>query len=171
MLAQGPERSTLAPAAPLAATDLVALWFVLAQRRWRSLAIVPADPRGSSEELVRALVETGTRLSAVPVTAITMTAVDARVAEPLADLQRCALALGPDDTPGPTPDEGGRLLPPGPGRIVIALPPVIEAPMGLAITASSLVAVAIASGRTCLADARRTIDLIGRERIVGCILV
>lgn len=169
MLAQAPERSTPPPAAPFAAPDLVALWFVLAQRSWTSLAVVPADPHGSSEDLVHALVEAGTRLGAVPVTALTRATMDARSAGPLAELQRHP-AREPALAPGTAHE--GLLLSPGRGRIVIALPPVIEDPMGLAVTqASSLVAVVIAPGRTRLADARRTIELIGRERIAGCILV
>ena len=90
MLAQAEKRSTRPPPAPLAATDLVALWFVLAQRSWTSLAVVPADPQGSSEELVRSIVDVGKRLSDVPVTAITMNTVDALSARTLADLQRYA---------------------------------------------------------------------------------
>jgi hypothetical protein len=56
--------------------------------------------------------------------------------------------------------------------VVIAIPSVIAEPMGLAVTqASSLVVVAIELGRSSLADANRTIDLIGRACIAGCILV
>ncbi len=194
MLAQAEKRSTRPPPAPLAATDLVALWFVLAQRSWTSLAVVPADPQGSSEELVRSIVDVGKRLSDVPVTAITMNTVDALSARTLADLQRYAQRPGTRTlVPGPTvetaatpvkdgddaspeserePSHQAHLILPGAGRVVIAIPSPIREPMGLAVTqASSLVAVAIELGRTCLDDAKRTVDLIGRERIAGCILV
>jgi hypothetical protein len=203
MLAQPQEHTTpprAAPprTAPLAATDLVALWFVLARRSWTSLAVVPADPHGSSEELVRSMVDTASRLSEVPVTAITMKTLDAPSARRLADLQRYAQREGPralvtaqavevaatlsEDGDGdtresgpevePAPSHQAQLILPGPGRVVIAIPSVIVEPMGLAVTqASSLVVVAIELGRSSLADANRTIDLIGRERIAGCVLV
>lgn len=198
MLAQAQERTTPPRAAPLAATDLVALWFLLSRRSWTSLAVVPADPRGSSEELVRSMVDAAKRLSEVPVTAITMKTLDALSARRLADLQRYAQREGPralaadetmevaatlsedgDDDAAesapevePAPSHQAQLILPGPGRVVIALPSVIAEPMGLAVTqASSLVVVAIELGRSSLADANRTIDLIGRERIAGCVLV
>lgn len=199
MRADRHERSAPLLLAPLAASDLVALWFTLAQRRWTSLTVVPADRAGSSEELVRAVVDTGKRLGEGGVTAITMSSLDARAARTLATLQRYAereggRALGSPDAvetvaagaaeegDGPAlesepageldPSHRAQLILPAPGRVMIAIPSVIDEPMGLAVTqASSLVAIAIGLGRTTQADARRTIDLIGRDRIAGCILV
>lgn len=198
MRADRDERSTPPPPPPLAASDVVALWFALAQRRWTSLTVVPADPGGSSEELVRSVVDTGKRLGERAVTAITMSSLDARAARTLAMLQRYAQREGAPAarslaaveavaaTPGvevedPTlereegevdPSHQAQLVLPAPGRVVIAIPSVIADPLGLAVTqASSLVAISIGLGRTCLADARRTVDLIGRDRIAGCILV
>lgn len=58
------------------------------------------------------------------------------------------------------------------GRVIISLPSVIQEPLGLAVAHSSnVVAVTIKLGRTRLADAQRTIELIGRARIAGCVLV
>jgi hypothetical protein len=199
MRADRHERSAPPLPPPLAASDVVALWFTLAQRSWTSLTVVPADPGGSSEELVRSVVDTGKRLGEGAVTAITMSSLDARAARTLATLQRYAqregtttlgssqaiatvaakpgveiegIALEREAEGDVDPSVEAQLILPAPGRVVIAIPSVLGEPLGLAVTqASSLVAISIALGRTCLADARRTIELIGRDRIAGCILV
>jgi hypothetical protein len=55
---------------------------------------------------------------------------------------------------------------------VIAISSVITEPLGLGATAAAdAVIVCIERGRTRLADARRTIELVGRDRIAGCYLV
>ena len=57
-------------------------------------------------------------------------------------------------------------------RLVIAIPAVITEPLGLAAAhQADAVLVAIELGHTRIADVRRTIELIGRERIVGAFLV
>jgi hypothetical protein len=58
------------------------------------------------------------------------------------------------------------------GRIITALPPVVADPLGLKIVAATdIVVICIEMGRTRLAAVRRTIELVGRERIAGCLLI
>jgi hypothetical protein len=55
--------------------------------------------------------------------------------------------------------------------VVIAIPSVLEVPLGLAVAQAADAVVVIADlGRTRLDDVRRTVELVGRERVAGCIL-
>jgi hypothetical protein len=57
-------------------------------------------------------------------------------------------------------------------RLIISIPPVVSQPLGLATAHNAdLVVVCVEVGRTRLASARRTLDLIGRERVAGCFLI
>jgi hypothetical protein len=54
------------------------------------------------------------------------------------------------------------------GAVVVAIQPVVVEPLGVAIAqAASAVVLCVALGRTRLASARRTVELIGAERIAG----
>ncbi|HSN13091.1 MAG TPA: hypothetical protein VLT61_00565 [Anaeromyxobacteraceae bacterium] len=133
------------------------LWFALARRSWSSVVLVPAAPGGSTVDAARALAEVGGQLDAAPVTALTATALEYGTARALSELNRS----GPAER-----DATGR------GRLVIAISSVITEPLGLGATAAAdAVIVCIEQGRTRLADARRTIELVGRDRIAGCYLV
>jgi len=58
------------------------------------------------------------------------------------------------------------------GKVIVAIQPVVVEPLGLAVTqAADVVVLCVEVGRTRLASARRTIELVGRERIAGCFLV
>jgi hypothetical protein len=65
---------------------------------------------------------------------------------------------------------GAGLRPPA-GKVIVAIQPVVAEPLGLAVTqAADVIVLCIEVGRTRLASARRTIELVGRERIAGCFL-
>jgi len=69
------------------------------------------------------------------------------------------------------PDESGMTVSSG-ARLIISIPPVVTQPLGLATAHNAdLVVVCVEVGRTRLAGARRTLDLIGRERVAGCFLI
>jgi hypothetical protein len=56
-------------------------------------------------------------------------------------------------------------------RVIVAVPPVVVEPLALAVTyAADAVALYIRKGSTHRKAAARTIELVGRERIVGCVL-
>lgn len=169
------------------------LWFSLARREWRSLVFVPADPSFSTEALARSLADVGNRVSELPVTAITVSALEYGTALALAELQqRVDREPSPEERRAPLIDVTSRVVdtPPersdAPGarpriealarapaaRLVIAIPAVIAEPLGLAAAhEADGVLVAIEIGRTRIADVRRTIELIGRDRIAGAFLV
>ncbi len=175
------------------------LWFTLARRRWNSIVLVPADPGGSAAGIGKSLAEIGTRLSEIPVTAISVSSLEYESALALVDLQQYVnreRRTSLDRTPtinvtgtevsgaaadaAPNGSEAPRAVasPPDPlaplptARLIIAIPAVVSEPLGLAATQSAdAIVLTIELGRTRLADARRTIELVGRDRIAGCFLV
>lgn len=169
------------------------LWFALAKRDWTSVVLVPVDPGGSAAKIGKSLAEIGSRLSELPVTAISVGSVGYDSAFALADLQQhvererraaaenkrtidvTARKGAPEivDADGADGEPGSDVLALAPtARLVIAIPAVVSEPLGLAATSSAdAIVLTIEMGRTRIADARRTIELIGRERIVGCFFV
>lgn len=141
--------------------DIQALWFALAHRRWMSLALVPADEGGSAVGVATSLVEVGRRLHDGPVTFFVMVdPVDYGSAGKIisavtaAGRATSALAVAPK------------------GKVIVAVKPVVSEPLGLAVTqGADAVVLCIERGRDRLAAARRTIEMVGRDRIAGCLLI
>jgi hypothetical protein len=174
------------------------LWFALAKREWMSVVLVPAHPGGSAAEIGKLLAEIGTRLSEIPVTAIAVSSMGYDSAFALSDLQQHVdrdWRTRSDRTPvinvtgkvvsedepadaeraAATPRNGGSAealtIPPA-AKLIIAIPAVVSEPLGLAAAHSAdAVILTVEMGRTRIADARRTVELIGRERIAGCFIV
>jgi hypothetical protein len=154
-----PPAPTVVIAAPGEAPDHEhqALWFALARRRLTSVVLVPADQGRSVAEIADSLVDTGRRLVDSPVTAIVADVVShdfvARTAALLASTHRRE------------PAPGASTL-----EVVVAIGPVTVEPLGLALVqAADGVVLCIEKGRTRIAAARRSVELVGRERIVGCV--
>lgn len=58
------------------------------------------------------------------------------------------------------------------GQIVVAIQPIVSEPLGVAVAhAADAVILCIQLGRTRLDRARRSIELIGADRIIGAVLV
>jgi hypothetical protein len=164
------------------------LWFALTRARWSSVVLVPADEGGSVHRIATELADVGTRLHHSPVTAIVADTVDYAAARALADMQASqedrpwrgdidvdVSAVNPADRQATiassAPSYEAKLMPPI-GRIIIAIPSVMEYPLGVAIAQrADAVVLCVDVGVTRMKSARRTMDLIGRERIVGSILV
>jgi hypothetical protein len=168
------------------------LWLLLAQRPWSTIVLVPASPDGSAADIGKSLAEVGKHLSDVPVTAISLSAMEYGSAVALADLQQLAregrsaaprgesvIDVTATDVTGSeeigTRASSGRLetlaVPPA-ARLIISIPAVVSEPLGVAAAREADATVlCVEVGRTHVADARRSIDLIGRERIAGCFLV
>jgi len=171
------------------------LWLSLARRKWTSLVVVPADPETSSADVAKQLAEVGKELIEDPVTAITVSRLGYDSARALSDLQQYVdrtrqAADRPawnGSTDGTIVDVGGRPadpeghVPVSPNqalatataaRLVISIPSVVNEPLGLAVAQfADAVVLTFHLGKTRLSEARRTIDLIGRERIIGCFIV
>ncbi len=137
------------------------LWFAAARRPWRSLVLVPADEGEFVAAIAASLAEVGRRLRGEPVTFFI-------IADPL-DYGSAAKIIAAFDS---TRHEGSALATASTGQVIVAIQPVIAEPLGLAVTEAADAAVVCAEvGHTRLAAARRTIELIGRERIAGCLVV
>lgn len=137
-----------------------ALWFALARRRLTSVVLVPADQGRPVAHVANALAEVGRRLGDSPVTAIVADNIDydfvARTAALLASTHR-----NEDRRPGSSPLE-----------VIVAVHSVISEPLGLALVqAAGGVVLCLEMGQTRLDAARQTIDLVGRDRVVGCVVL
>ncbi len=77
--------------------------------------------------------------------------------------------------PGSGAGEAGRtdaLVVVPPARLIISVPPVVTEPLGVAAAeGADAVVLAIRMYRSRMADVRRTVELIGRQRVTGCFLV
>lgn len=140
--------------APPHSRELLELWFKLSRRPWRSVALVPADAGGSTADTARALADIGRQLRDAPVTALVQEQLDFTSAGALADEIR-AFASSPER-----------------GCVVVSVPPLVVEPLGTAaVQASDAVILCVDLGRARLASARRTMELVGRDRVAGCVLL
>jgi hypothetical protein len=131
------------------------LWFALARRKWTSVVLVPVDANGSAAALATSLAEVGRWLRDGAGTAIVPDRLD------YASAGRIAAIVSSTRQSGSAPAE-----------VIVAVQPVIVEPLGLTVTrAADAVILCIELGRTRLAAVRRTIELIGRERVAGCFLI
>ncbi len=133
------------------------LWFRLARSNWTSLVLVPADEGLSAAGVATALADVGRRLRNTPVTFLVMAgSID------YASAGKFVSAV--------TGQQGAADGPPS-SRVIVAVPSVIEQPLALAVTdAADAVAVVMRTGGTAKESAERTIELVGRDRILGCVL-
>lgn len=154
------------------------LWLLLAQRRWGSLAVLPAHGDGSVDEFVRSLAAVGELLAYQPVAAVSVGAPSIGSAPTLASVARHLRHRA--DRPWREPQGGGdsdiridldpHLL--QRDRWIIGLPSVLREPAVLAVTnEADAVLLAVELGRTRIKEIRQSIELVGRERIAGCFLV
>ncbi len=141
--------------------DMQALWFALAHLRWTSLALVPVDEGGSAAAVATSLAEVGRRLHDAPVTFFVM-------ADPI-DYNSAGKIISAVAAVG----KGTTALTVAPtGRVIVAVQPVVSEPLGLAVTqGADAVVLCVEMRRDRLAAARKTIELVGRDRIAGCLLL
>ncbi len=168
------------------------LWFAMARLHWASIVLVPADHGGSAADVAAALAEVGTQLRETPVTAVVASRMDYAAARALAELQPRLLegrtwpgaievasrpipedvaGAGPPPRATARPVRDAKLLPPL-GRAIIAIQPVVDEPLGVAVAqAADAVVLCIEMGKTRVPAVRRTIEIIGADRVVGAVLV
>jgi hypothetical protein len=140
--------------------EFQSLWFTLARIPWRSLVVVPGDENGSSAAVATALADVGRRLRNGPVTFLVMGgSIDYASAGRIV----ASVAGPPGEVRGATGSSG---------RVIVAIPSVVTEPLGVAVTdAADAVVLCVEKGRTRTPSALRTIEMIGRDRIIGCVLV
>ncbi len=137
------------------------LWFVLARKHWKSLVLVPADEGESAAGTAASLAHVGRQLCQEPVTFLIL-------ADPI-DTGSAARIITAFDS---MMQAGTALANPAAGRVIVAVQPVVAEPLGIAVTkAADATVLCIRLGHTRLSAARRTIELVGRERIRGCLIV
>lgn len=103
--------------------------------------------------------------------------------EPGADAADPSATPTPAPIPSPTPTPGAAangtaaptteaLVKVPPARLIISVPSVISEPLGLTAAAESdAVVLAVRMNRSRMSEVRRTIQLVGRERILGCFVI
>ena len=119
---------------------------------------MPADEGDSAAGIATALADVGRRLRNTPVTFLVMAgSIDYASAGRF--VSAVAGNVGQDPAGPPS------------SRVIVAVPSVIAEPLALAVTdAADAVALYVRKGSTRLKAAARTIELVGRDRIVGCVL-
>ncbi|MGA8890108.1 MAG: hypothetical protein WB493_00975 [Anaeromyxobacteraceae bacterium] len=142
--------------------EIQELWFALAHRPWSLLTVIPVGAGASAAAVAISLADVGRRLREAPVTFLVMAET---IDYPTAS--RIVRTLGSagrkeDAEPGSGPAS----------RLVIAIPSVLSEPLGLVVAkAADAVVLCIEKGRTTMPEARRTIELIGKDRVAGCLYV
>ncbi len=143
-----------------AGTAAQGLWFAVQTRPWASLAVLPAGPGESALSVANALYDVGALVSGGP-----MRLLDARAITMASSasfiVNMSALVSAPGER------RAGGLQ-----RAVVVLPSVIEQLAVVPIVlAADAVLFTVTLGKTTLDSARRTLELVGAERVLGCILV
>ena len=154
--------------------DISELWFATRRRPWKSLCLVPAAPGTSAVPLAEALTAVGQLISRGSVTVVRAEAMDL---SQIADFVARMTGQEPATTvwtasPGRAAPQG-TLLPTGPGaQLLIAVDSVIENPLMLPVVLSAdQVLLVVELGKTDLEAAQHTVNVLGRERILGAVLV
>jgi hypothetical protein len=141
--------------------EIEGLWFKLARIPWRTLVLVPADEGASAVEVAAALADVGRRLRAAPVTFLLLSSpMDYAAAGKIVQA-----VGGRRDAASPEERQAD-------GRLLIAIPPVVTEPLGLAVTeVADAVVLCIEKGESRMRVAERTIELVGRERVIGALMI
>lgn len=139
-------------------SEFQSLWFSLSKFPWRSLVVVPVDDDGSAAGVATALAGVGKRLRPGPTTFLIMT-------RPI-DYPSAEKFVAMVASRGVPSDHSSTVA-----KVIISVPPVIVEPLALAVTeAADAVVLTIRKGVTRLIDADRTAEIVGRDRVVGCVL-
>jgi hypothetical protein len=139
-----------ARANPLLSSDLQELWFSLLRQRWSTLVVMPAHRGGSSLELTQSLADVGrAHRGSRPMV------IDARTSE----LGQAAAHI----TEMTTHASNG-------GLVLVAASAVLENQVGIPLAlAASAVLLTVTLGETDMPSLERTLELVGRQRVLGCV--
>jgi hypothetical protein len=140
------------------------IWFALARTEWTSLAIVPVDDGQDAADVAKALAEVGSRVRESPVRAFTTepsaleSSIDIGVAAKLAASGALERQAGAARAAAPR------------AQVIFAVQPILREPLGMAVLqAVDAVLLCVQLGRTRLDAVQRLVEVIGRERVVGCL--
>ena len=140
------------------------LWFSLMRRNWRSLALAPIDPGDRALELAHKLSVIGKTFRSSALTLIDATQLDLEGAARIT--QQLQSPTGAWYGTGAQAERGAE------SRTLVALDPprenALTIPVALAVDTVILL---VERGRTQRAAIERTIQLLGRELVLGAILL
>jgi hypothetical protein len=136
------------------------LWFASLQREWSTLALVPCQAGVSALETARSLATVGTLHLGRPLLLLSGEGRDLAGASRIAVELRAARARAEQSSSD------------APEQVIVATDAVLQAPEALAIvTAADAAILCVELGKTSLDDVRRTAELIGPDRVLGCALL
>jgi hypothetical protein len=133
------------------------LWFSLQRREWSTLVAIPADRETSVMDFGRPLYEVGRlamgeKLRLLDAREVKLT----RTAPLILDM------TGGSPTRGPGIESGERVL--------VLIQSVLSHPSGVPVAlAADAALLCIELGMTSIAAARETMEIVGRQRFLGCI--
>lgn len=156
------------PALPgLPSAELQQLWFALRRREWSSLVIVPVTRSTSALRLARALAEVGETTRRAPVKVIKAEGLDpAASGRLISDLAAASTAWSTIAASAAARGAAATTS----GLTMVVLEPVVTNPLGIQIALATDAAVlCVELGNSELALAEKSIDLVGRERFLGCV--
>lgn len=126
------------------------LWFLLQGTPWSALAIVPADSGIDVSAIADAFVQTGQKSGVAQLTLLNGIGVRANEVQDIVDAIETAKQRG--------------------GQVVVACDHAEDNPGALPIArAASGVLLVVRLGQSRLAAARKTVDAVGRERVIASI--
>lgn len=146
----------------LPALGLKELWYTTLRWEWSSLVLVPAHASGSAVWIAKALAEVGLSQRGRVAKITAQGAMLATTSELVGDLATQSPIRSMKSS-----SERWRT-----GSTIIAIEPVVLNPDGIPVALSADAALlCVELGKTDIASARRTVQLIGREHFIGCVIV
>jgi hypothetical protein len=138
--------------APGPGTDWQRLWFATREHQWSSLAIIPSDRSIDAGRVAQTLVETGRVHGERPVSLVDGVGVQLAGVHKIVDSIATLTARG--------------------DWVLVAVDPIDENPSTIPIVQSASAALLVVRlGESLLGSARDTIDVIGRERFLGSVVL
>jgi hypothetical protein len=169
----------------LPSRDFQELWFATRRRKWRSLVVAPASPGSSVLHIAQALAEVGSAIRMSPVQLINAEGMDldriARLVQDISGEAKAEVKGEPQPPPVWTSGPAGASAAgkdvaarsgPAERATIIAIEAVAQNPLLLPLAlAADAVLLCLEIGRTKLDDAHHAVELIGRDRIIGTVLL
>jgi len=140
-----------APPPSVPSSTLLQLWAMLNQRhRWSSLVVVPSHAGGSGLQAVQAILEVASRQSSTPLHFLDAEGLELGASQHVVSEMQAYVEQG--------------------DRVVVLIDSVVANPLGLEIAlAAEKALLSVTLGTSDYTSARRTLDLIGKERFLGSV--
>jgi hypothetical protein len=151
---QAPQQQQQAPQQPVSTvptSTLLHLWAMLNQRhRWSSLVVVPSHGGGSGLQTAQAILEVGSKQGSTPIHFLDAEGLELGSAQHVVNEMLAYVEQG--------------------DRVVVLIDSVVSNPVGLEVAlAAERALLCVTLGDSDYSSARRTLDLIGKERFVGSV--